>query len=352
MNRSLRSAVVYAALCLPWIVIYVGIFRMQEPGLSLSALLWDATTTLLPPMLAGPALWWLSGRVPLETRHRARSVALHLVLMLLFAVGWGFWIVWLMRAPAGGASVYARRFVLPWQLLMGVFMYGLITAVSYALRGVARSRDLLVAAERAEKLRAQAELAALRAHINPHFLFNALHAVSQLQRVNPSRAEEALERLSDLFRYVLRLDRERAQVVSLEDEWQFTQSYLWLEQMRMGERLQVSAEFDDEALGCVVPPFTLQPLVENAVRHGLAPKRAGGSLRVHATGDGHSVTIEVRDDGVGAPPDVARQSSGVGVRAVMQRLEARHGAAFRAEIDTAPDRGFVVRLHFPSELRP
>lgn len=350
MKKQLRLVAAYFALWLPFIALYCGIFYLQKDGRSLWGMTVGATSTLIPPMLAGLGVWWLSGRVPVPQRGVWKFALLHLTLTVLFAATWSVWVGWeMLSIPGDRGGQYFWQYVLPWQSLIGLFVYGLMTAVSYAVRGATRSRDLVVAAERADKLRAQAELAALRAHINPHFLFNALHAVTQLLRTDPSRAEEALERLSDLFRYVLRLDRERADVVSLDDEWRFTQSYLWLEQMRMGGRLRVDAEFDDEALVLAVPPFTLQPLIENAVRHGLSPKREGGSVRVRGTSDGSTITIRVTDDGVGADPKSALCSAGVGVRAVRQRIEARHGSAFRADIVTRAGEGFDVTLVFPAE---
>src|SRR5580692_6326559 len=114
---------------------------------------------------------------------------------------------------------------------MGAQLYGIIVCGSYAVRGALRSIELKVVAERADRLRAQADLSAIRAHLNPHFLFNTLHSVSELLRDDPARATEALEKLSDLFHYTLRLDRERVELVTLEEEWESTESYLWLERV-------------------------------------------------------------------------------------------------------------------------
>lgn len=351
MMRTVRVCAAYLLLWLPFIALYGGVFYLQGDHRPFPRVVLSSALTLWPPMAVGVFSWWLSGRLPFRPGSAAwRLVLTHVLLATLFSALWSAWVGWLMRSAGGGQAGYFRQYILPWQALMGLFMYSLVTAVSYVVRGLARARDLVVAAERSERLRVQAELAALRAHINPHFLFNALHAATQLLRAEPSRAEEALERLSDLFRYVLRLDRQRADMVTVEDEWRFTESYLWLEQMRMGDRLVVDAVFDDEALACAVPPFTLQPLAENAVRHGLSPKREGGTLTVRGHADGTHLTLRVTDDGIGADGDAATHAGGVGVRAVRQQLEARFGAKSRTEFVTRPGAGFDVLLVMPAEL--
>lgn len=166
--------------------------------------------------------------------------------------------------------------------------------------------------------------------------------------------EAALERLSELFRYALRLDRDRVETVSLEEEWRFSASYLWLEQMRMGDRLHVEHSLSDDALLCNIPPFTLQPLIENAVRHGLSPKVGIGTLKVHAhEADGLS-HLEVSDDGVGATVDALTDSPGIGVRAVRQRLQARYGTRAHLEITGAVGSGVTVAITMPAvaQYRP
>jgi two-component system sensor histidine kinase LytS len=147
---------------------------------------------------------------------------------------------------------------------------------------------------------------------------------------------------------VLRLDRDHVELVTLEDEWEFTRSYLWLEQLRMGPRLVLRAEIDDDALEYLVPPFTVQPLVENAVRHGLSDKRDGGTIRVVAGERDGLLHIEVTDDGVGTAA-VHQGSGGIGVRAVTQRLIAHFGDQTRTWVDSAPGRGYSVMLTFPAE---
>jgi two-component system LytT family sensor kinase len=305
----------------------------------------------LAPAVMGIGVWFAAAKLSWPEHRPVRLLAAHAALSMVYAAGWVAWQM-AISGPLGPwrAPDYDMwRYVLPWQAAIGFILYGVVAGVSYAVRGVVRSRDLGVAAERAERLLAQAELATLRAHINPHFFFNTLHTVSQLMRVNPRKAETVLDQLSALFRYVLRLDRHNVELVTLEEEWRFTQTYLALERLRMGHRLVVRDTLDEGTLDCAVPPFTLQPLVENAIRHGLSPRIEGGTITIEARERDGMIEIVVADDGVGSSVERAQLEPGVGSRAVSQRLIARHGARARARVDTAPSAGYRVTLTFPAE---
>jgi two-component system LytT family sensor kinase len=332
-------AAVYATL------LYAQSLGAMGPWLSLRVALED---TLLPAAL-GCGVWWLTGRYRVPQSGLIAFLAVHLALAVVFAGVWTGWILLAIRGfgPSGmsrGAMVHTA---IAWQTLIGFLLYGLIAGSSYAARGALDSRDMRLAAERADRLRTEAELAALRAHISPHFLFNTLHSVSELLRLEPAAAQGALERLSDLFRYSLRLDRHGVNLVRLEDEWKFTDSYLWLERLRLGDRLRVNVEIDDDALDCLVPPFTLQPIVENAIRHGLGPKPGGGTLVVRAHEDDGRLTIQVSDDGMGADRADIEGSAGLGLRSVRQRLTAQYGSAASVDVVAGAGAGVLVTMTLP-----
>lgn len=201
----------------------------------------------------------------------------------------------------------------------------------------------------AEAAATRAELASIQARLNPHFLSNALHSVSALVASDPPAAEEALDRIGDLFRYSLIQSEQH--VVCLDDEWRFVQDYLAIEQMRLGPRLTVELSLERAAGECDVPSFVLQPLVENAIRHGIGPRTAGGTVRVTGRRVNGRVELEVCDDGAGARADCIDASSGTGLRTLRQRLSLDD--AFRAVVDveTAPDRGFRVRVTLDARPR-
>jgi two-component system, LytTR family, sensor kinase len=194
---------------------------------------------------------------------------------------------------------------------------------------------------------ARAELHYLKTQLQPHLLFNALHAVTQLLHLDATRAEQALDRLATLFRYSLRLDREQVELVTVEDEWSFAQDYLWLEELRLGDRLQLDVSLADDALDCVIPPFTIQPLVENAIKHGIAPLSRPATLRVQIDERDGVLHIAIADTGAGATAAVGA-SRGLGLRAVTQRLQSQFGDAAQHRIISAPGEGYRVELRLPA----
>jgi two-component system LytT family sensor kinase len=197
------------------------------------------------------------------------------------------------------------------------------------------------------ELAATAQLAALRAQMNPHFLFNSLNSIAQLIHTDPDKAEACVERLAEIFRYLLR--RAEQEFVPLGEELQMAQAYLDIERARFGERLRVETHVDARSLGQPIPNLTLQPLVENAVKHGLSQKLGTGTIAIEAEVRDGVLSLAVRDDGVGmAGPMLARvYERGVGLRNLRDRLERLYGAAHVPEITSTPGRGTRVRLRLP-----
>ena len=203
------------------------------------------------------------------------------------------------------------------------------------------------------QLATEAELRALRAQLNPHFLFNALTTIGYLIQVAPARAQSTLMRLTSLLRGVLR--RSTTEFSRLGDEIALVQAYLEIEEARFEERLRVRIAVDAALHDVMIPSLLLQPLVENAVKHGIAPLAAGGEVEVRAEladpqPDGHAVLrVTVRDSGVGhaAPGPFDPPGEGLGLANVAQRLRAHFGDAASLTIDGTPGAGTIVRLALP-----
>lgn len=172
--------------------------------------------------------------------------------------------------------------------------------------------------------------------------------MKSLVRHDPDSAGSAIERLGDLLRYVLDLEGEETDEVALADELAFARNYLALEQLRLGDRLRVIEAIEPEALECGVPPLTLQPLVENAIRYGIAPRSEGGTLRVSAYRQGETLVLQVEDDGPGAVAEEVLSAPGLGLRTVRRRLESRFDGDASLELETKPAQGFTVRLALPA----
>lgn len=234
---------------------------------------------------------------------------------------------------------------------LGIFLvvFLVIHEFEYLVRFYRELKEAEVREERLKALAAQAELKALKAQINPHFLFNTLNTIAQLIHTDPARAEATVERLAEMFRYVL-VGSERG-LVPLEEELTFVDSYLEIEQARFGERLQITREITSEALDVPVPSLILQPLVENAIRHG---RGADGSvnltIRVQCRGD--EIVLAIADQGPGMSKGVGEVGGGGhGLRNVDERLRKTYGEGYGLEIRDNEPQGSVVIVRIPSEGR-
>jgi signal transduction histidine kinase len=203
-------------------------------------------------------------------------------------------------------------------------------ALGVVLENVRYREEQRLQTEREEQLRllaSRAELKALRAQINPHFLFNALSAIAGLVQDRPEFAAETIAELAQVFRYALR--KSETEWVPLADEVEFVSAYLHVEQARFGERLQFELQIDPAAARFPVPAVSIQPLIENAIRHGIADKKEGGLVRLRAALEGDCVSVEVFDTGPGFPPEFSFEHSaeGHGLRNVLERLRGYYGDA-------------------------
>jgi LytS/YehU family sensor histidine kinase len=203
--------------------------------------------------------------------------------------------------------------------------------VAFARRDRARDEQL-----------ARAELRSLQMQLHPHFLFNTLNAVSAFVRTDPDAAERMIARLSHLLR--LALDRVGVPEVSLEEELRVLRTYLEIEQVRFEDRLTVEWRVAPDARQARVPHLLLQPLVENAIRHGIAPSAAPGTIEIVAERRDGALRLAVRDDGVG-PGGGVRE--GVGLSNTRTRLRQLYGARQRLEVRGGPERGFEVAIELP-----
>lgn len=292
----------------------------------------------------GVAVWRLTNRVTWNWRS-APFYAVHAIAMTAYSAVYAtssFWPDLAAGRVAMAVHLVRTSPVLFWNLLMGSWLYLMVAGLSYAVRAQHRIRAQEAAAAEARLLAQQAQLAALRAQINPHFLFNALHSVGALVTIDPGRADRALERLGDLLRYALGADDE----VPFGQEWRFTQDYLAFEQLRLGDRLRIDEDVDAATRSILVPPLILQPLVENAVRHGIADRPDGGRIEVRARVEDRQLVLSVTDDGQG---DAGTGGGGLGMGSVRRRLAAMYGDRAALTVKTVPT-GFSVTILLP--LRP
>lgn len=248
------------------------------------------------------------------------------------------------RRGGGGPPPGAGRGILSGRIQWNLAVYGVVVSIAHAALFQRRSqererRGLELAAGLAE-----ARVRALRMQLQPHFLFNTLNAISTLVHQDADRADEMLGNLSEFLRMTLEQGDRPTQPLARELE--FVDRYLAIEQVRFGDRLRVEREVDPDTFSAEVPTLILQPLVENAVRHGLEPRSGPGRIRITARRAAGSVELEVADDGTGVPSGGPTRE-GVGLGNTRARLSEMYGDGARMEVGPDHPRGTRVRLRLP-----
>ena len=289
-----------------------------------------------------PLIVWLARRFPIERPARLRGLLVHVVtgfilsvikvmadLIVIRLIGWN-----------------PERTVTSFKLHPNLLTYWAIVGASHALDYYRRYRERELRASQLETKLAQAQLQVLKMQLHPHFLFNTLHAVSTLLHRDVEAADRMITRLSDLLR--LTLDNVGVQEVPLRQELEFLDRYLEIQETRFSDRLTVKMDIAPETLDALVPNLVLQPLVENAIRHGIGSEAAAGRIEIRAARAQATLRLEVCDDGPGLPEgQEAALKEGVGLANTRARLEQLYGAAQSFELANTPGGGLVVRLTIP-----
>ena len=317
------------------------------------ALDWLHATAIAVPVFLFYALLCLSAWYPCRATPLGRVSFIRLLLTHLIAAVF-FSFVW---TRASGAFAYAilspeelagltRQFLPQVNAVftVGVLLYLLSVAFHYVLITMEDSRRAEAQAAEARVLARDAELRALKAQINPHFLFNSLNSISALTSIDPARARDMCVLLGEFLRLTLGLGEKP--VVRLSEELELLQKYLTIEKIRFGERLKTKEAIQEESKACLLPPLLLQPLMENAIRHGIACLPEGGEVRL--TAERQNGRLEILVENSWDPDAPPRRSSGLGLRNVKQRLEARYGKEASLQVIAEGDL-FQVSLSIPLE---
>ncbi len=289
-----------------------------------------------------PLVLWLGARFLIRRQNYWYAIPLQIVCALAFAMIHTQVFVRLLpligyqTSPKMVASLFRAR------LHSDLLTYWALVGFSHALGYYRKYQERELRATQLEAKLVQAQLQALKMQLQPHFLFNTLHAISALVHKDAEAADRMITRLSEFLR--ITLDSVGVQEVALKTELESLDKYLEIEQVRFGSRLTVVHSISPEVLDLLVPNLILQPLVENAVRHGVAPRAAGGRIEIRAGLENGSVVIDVIDDGPGAP--AASYREGVGLTNTRARLNQLYGDAQTLELRS--DHGFRVTLTLPA----
>jgi signal transduction histidine kinase len=353
---ALPPAHVLRAYLLGWVPLFLVYMVTVETdgdfskGFNLSAAVWSTLQNIGPAFVLLAPVWAYTGWMEARRFGPARLVLNHAGAAIVFAGAWHillFLLIWALRDWQSAQSAKGRWFL--WHELWGMMMYWAVAGSFTAYRAVTRARAEAAASVQAQSLLARTELVALRNKLNPHFLFNTLHSIIALTRKDAAKAEKALLMFSDMLRYVLDTEKTGQDDVPLQQELDFTRSYLELEALRLGQRLRVVWDIDEAALHCAVPALSLQPLVENSIKHAFNPRSTPGELRIAAKlpAAGRTLTVTVADNGPGASSATLTDASGLGLKTVTRRLQLQHGPDAGLQVTTEPGQGFQVQFTLP-----
>jgi signal transduction histidine kinase len=317
------------------------------------------------PLLGSLALWWSWGvlaplivaadlRLPFSETQLLRRIAAHLLLSLFFTsllvyvlladralLGVGSWSA--LRDPQAFPNALRGMFLWNW------LIYWVIVGGWQAYQYYRRYLSSELRRERLERQFSEARLNALRMQLDPHFLFNALNTISSQLERDPRLAREMIEHLGDLLR--LSLDSKDRQEVPLAEEMAFLAHYLAIQKIRFGDNLRVEIRVAPEVKYASVPSLFVQPLVENAIRHGISRRASGGKVTVSAGKAGDQLEIRVLDDGVGLPPGWQLEtSSGLGLSVTRERIAGLHDGLSQFSVLNRAEGGTEVRIVLPLKL--
>ena len=334
-------------------IVYAALYSASGAPLGMS--IRGSLAMIVPGALLGLvslrlARWWPLTSTPGARWRLFAAVAPLIFLLAATSTAAGIALTALDSRIVLGAARWPPVAIMVWQLILSTMIHLALTGIGYAWHTAQALREARDRIARAEVLRARAELELLRSQLHPHFVLNVLHALLGLVRRDPGLAEKAVERLGELLRFGQWVQQTGSDWVPLSREWAFVQSYLELERMRLGTRLHVDVEADASALEVPVPPFALQPLVENAIVHGVAPRAAGGRIEVSARRSDGRLWLAVRDDGPGASEADIAASPRTGLRLLQERLAALYAGRARVAFESPAEGGFRVRLELPDTL--
>jgi signal transduction histidine kinase len=315
-------------------------------------LFWTLLVAWLPWMLATPLVLQLSERYPATQWRLASTWTVHLLTCAILGLAHAGWLaMWesllnpwaLTPGPDPFPRIWLHKFY--GGLLSYVILYGLILLVAHAMRSREQLTRQQTETARLNEQLSKAQLNALRRQIEPHFLFNTLNAIAGL--VRERRNDDAVSMIAGLSDFLRRVvaDSDRHQV-PLAEELEFTQKYLDIQKARFVDRLQFSVDVPAELFQAQVPSLILQPMVENAVKHGIAKRVQGGAIRIAAAGANGTLTLRVYNDGPALPEGWEQRTSGIGILNVRTRLRSLYGEAFELTLHNQPG-GVEARVSVP-----
>jgi len=307
---------------------------------------------LFPWVAFTPFIVLLARRFKIDRLKWFRSLPTHLLMSALFSFFHSiiYHLVYRISCWVEGIeSIYSVKFHITSLLQGNILLYWIILGISYSVDYYKKYRERELERSQLEANLAQAHLQVLKMQLHPHFLFNTLHAISALIHKDPDAADKMISRLGDLLR--LTLDNSGSYEVPLKEELEFLRLYLEIEQVRLGDRLKIELDIDKETLDALVPSLILQPLVENSIRHGLAPRKEGGRIKISSFRSSEKLVIQVYDNGIGFKEDhesVIKKK--LGLANAKERLKQLYGAEQKFDLRNIEEGGALAALEIPFHI--
>jgi two-component system, LytTR family, sensor kinase len=355
-NRLMRLALIWGIWTFIGMVFsfqgYFTSYRSERP-MPFSESLYIQMTWAYLFALATPLILWAAARLPIERSNWIRSSLIHVPISIILSVlltALGRVLIWLRFGYAIGKPLTfdsVTNFVVS-NFSEGIGIYLLIALTSYAYNYYQRFREGQLKTLQLEAQLSHAQLQALKMQLHPHFLFNTLHSISALLHSDIPAARKMITRLGDFLR--LTLENSGSQEVTLKQETEFLSCYLEIERIRFQNRLVTRINLGEQTLDAQVPNLILQPIVENAIRHGIAPRSTPGLIEIEAKQQNGTLRIQVRDNGPGLPEHRTSEilfKKGLGLANTETRLERLYGAAHLFDLRNCPDGGLIVTLEIP-----
>jgi sensor histidine kinase YesM len=305
-----------------------------------------------------PLILLLTQKFPFEAGKWRKSLLVHLaasIILALFQLAIDTFVLTKLGYPPNrqfASFLEAYQFFVYINLHLSILIYWGVVGIKSSFSYYQKYRERELKTSQLEARLATSRLQVLKMQLHPHFLFNTLNAISELVHKDPEAADQMIGDLSDLLR--MSFEKLEVQEISLKQELEFLRKYMEIEQMRFQERLKIEMRIAPETLDASVPNMILQPLVENAIKHGLAPRSRGGKIEIGAERTNGHLHLTVNDDGIGVPfNDLENLPEGVGLSNTRKRLQHLYGERHKFELEAAAQRtGLKVNLTIPfKEIR-
>lgn len=331
-----------------WVVFYAGIFKFQVGVPWFVALFVSAENYYIFALLS-IGIWFVCRQIPYGRLPVPIFVFIHFILAIVCSALWLFltYGLWYLQSGKKIFKFVEIEKIIGWQFLFGMITYLLLAGIFYTIIYYKHYREEELREAKLKLLTRDAELKALKLQVNPHFLFNSLNSINALVTKNPQMARRMIARLSELLR--MALESHEKLLVPLREELDFVHTYLEIERIRFGERLVYEEEVDPELLTRPFPAMLLQPLVENAVKHGIVNSRSGGKIRLKIGVSLNKINCSL---GNTLPEEVGivggnLNQGGTGLNNIRQRLERLYEGDYKLQIDQSKPQWFEVSLSLP-----